>query len=130
MQSSELERPASIATESEMQSKPELQHEPQSELQDEKSQAVLYSICIKNQNYSFSCTDGEEHVRKLEAKINEVIDALAKYEEGHVLTDYAMKIVLLLADEVVRGDQYSDPQEMQKRFNPLLEELDRVLIST
>lgn len=97
--------------------------------QQEQSSNPVYTISINNQNYRFSCTDGEAHVRELEKRINEVVQSLSAYEKGHKLTDYAMKIVLLLADNAVRASYNSSPELIEQRLTPLIEELDRVTAS-
>ncbi len=64
-----------------------------------------YSLVINKKIYKFECTDGEEHVSALKSKIMEVIDSLSISNSGHILSDYAMKIVILLADDAVRAER-------------------------
>lgn len=65
----------------------------------------IYSLVINKKIYKFECTDGEEHVNALKNKIMTVIDALSMNDSGHILSDYAMKIAILLADEAVRAER-------------------------
>jgi hypothetical protein len=64
-----------------------------------------YALVINKKIYKFECTDGEEHVNALKHKIMEVIEALSFSNSGHILSDYAMKIVILLADDAVRAER-------------------------
>ena len=62
-----------------------------------------YTIDINKQEYTFSCSDGEQHVLEIEKTLRKVVDQLSSQVPGHILSDYAMKIALLLADETVRN---------------------------
>lgn len=94
-----------------------------------KDNANSYTIDINKKKYTFYCSDGEAHVLKLQKKLSEIIDTLAAQEPGHILSNYAMKIALLLADEVVR--QETDRAEREKEINeairPMIYELDTAL---
>jgi len=88
-----------------------------------------YSIEINRKVYGFQCDDGEEHVAIIKKKIVQVLDRLSHVGTDQILSDYAMKIALLLADDAARLERecYDLENVLRKRFNPLLEELDQVL---
>lgn len=95
----------------------------------ETESANMYSININKKKYVFSCPDGEEYVKALEKKLTDTINAVTGEDTGYVLSDYAMKIALLLADEAMgekklRRDQLT---EIEQKVTPMLEELDKVL---
>lgn len=92
-------------------------------------EANSYTIDINKKKYTFYCTDGEQHVLKLQKKLTEIINALAEQEPGHILSNYAMKIALLLADEIVREDtcRQKKEQEIDETIRPMIYELDTVL---
>ncbi len=92
-------------------------------------EANSYTIDINKKKYTFYCTDGEQHVLKLQNKLTGIIDALAEQEPGHILSNYAMKIALLLADEIVREEtcRGKQEQEIDDTIKPLIYELDSVL---
>ncbi|MBT4091367.1 MAG: cell division protein ZapA [Deltaproteobacteria bacterium] len=92
-------------------------------------EANSYTIDINKKKYTFYCTDGEQHVLKLQKKLTEIIDALAEQEPGHILSNYAMKIALLLADEIVREEtcRWKQEKEIDETIKPLIYELDTVL---
>lgn len=88
-----------------------------------------YTIDINKKKYTFYCTDGELHVQRMQKKLSEIIDSLSDQEPGHILSNYAMKIALLLADEIVREE--TTRLEKEKTFDeiirPMIYELDSVL---
>ncbi len=88
-----------------------------------------YTIDINKQEYTFSCSDGEQHVVEIEKTLRKVIDLLSSQEPGHILSDYAMKIALLLADETVRKrfSLQKLENETTEKTQPLIFELNRVL---
>jgi len=90
-----------------------------------------YTIDINKKKYTFFCTDGEQHVRKLKEKLSRIIDALSSQEPGHILSNYAMKIALLLADEAVREEssRIKQQNEIDEKLRPMLYELDSILDS-
>ena len=90
-----------------------------------------YTIDINRKQYTFFCTDGEQHVQKLTAKLKQTIESLAEQEPGQILSNYAMKIALLLADEAVREETYRVDQqkELNEKLKPILFELDSILDS-
>jgi hypothetical protein len=88
----------------------------------------LFEIKVSEQVYSFTSTDAPEHVRAIEDLINDVIGQLRARGEGHQLTEYAMKLVILLADMAVRNKSSVNPEEVKGRFEPLLAELERLHI--
>jgi len=92
-------------------------------------EANSYTIDINKKKYTFYCTDGEQHVLKLQKKLTEIFDALAEQEPGHILSNYAMKIALLLADEIVREeDRHRNlATDIDEKVKPLIYELDTVL---
>ncbi len=91
--------------------------------------ANSYTIDINKKKYTFYCTDGDQHVLKLQKKLSEIIDALAAQEPGHILSNYAMKIALLLADEIVREEtnHLKQEKEIDEAIRPMIYELDSVL---
>ncbi|MBU2514744.1 cell division protein ZapA [bacterium] len=92
-------------------------------------QVNSHSININNKKYSFTCTDGEDHVKELENKIVETIDAVSGLEPVHVFSDYAIKMALLLADEVISEKKTKRVllEEIEQKVTPMLEELDKAL---
>jgi len=95
----------------------------------ESEEANSYTIDINKKKYTFYCTDGDEHVLKLQKKLAEIIDALSEQEPGHILSNYAMKIALLLADEVIRGEtnRLKQDKEIDETIRPMIYELDTIL---
>lgn len=91
--------------------------------------ANSYTIDINKKKYTFYCSDGEQHVLKLQKKLSEIIDALAAQEPGHILSNYAMKIALLLADEIVREEtnRLKQEKEIDEAVRPMIYELDSIL---
>ncbi len=89
----------------------------------------LYSIDINKKKYIFTCPDGEEHVLELKEKLTKTIESVSGQEPGYVLSDYAMKIALLLADEAISEKKRSlyVQEEIEQKVSPLLHELDKVL---
>ena len=92
-------------------------------------QENLFSIEVNKKRYDFICTDGEAHFEALKEKILRVVDKLSANDTGHILSNYAMKIALLLADEAVRAEfQVKDmSRELTEKIEPLVSEIDRVL---
>jgi cell division protein ZapA (FtsZ GTPase activity inhibitor) len=88
-----------------------------------------YSISINKKKYVFTCPDGEDHVRDIESKLTAIISAVAGHEPGHVLSDYAVKVALLLADEAISEEKCraSQSRDIEEKVEPMLRELDRVL---
>ena len=88
-----------------------------------------YTIDINRKKYTFFCSDGEQHVEKLREKLTRIIGDLSSQEPGHVLSNYAMKIALLLADEAVREEtvRLTQQEEVTEKVNSILLELDDVL---
>ncbi len=88
-----------------------------------------YAININKKKYFFTCPDGEDHVQELQDKLTAVIDFVSGQEPGHILSDYAMKVALLLADEVISGKKQRENQirEIEQKLALMIEELDSVL---
>ncbi len=88
-----------------------------------------YAIDINKKKYMFSCPNGEEHVQELKETLTKIIDSVSGQREGHMLSDYAMKIAILLADRVVteKNQCTREQQEIEEKISPLINELDRVL---
>jgi len=88
-----------------------------------------YTIDINKQEYTFSCNDGEKHVLEVEKTLRKIIDLLSSQGPRHILSDYAMKIALLLADETVRSKFSLQDMETAntEKIQPLIFELDHVL---
>ena len=98
----------------------------------ESESANSYSISINNKKYEFSCPDGEEHVREIEKKLKSIFLEVAGEQQGHVLSDHAVKIALLLADEAISEKRQRDRylNEIEEKVAPMLLELDRVVGSS
>jgi len=92
-------------------------------------EANSYTIDINQKKYTFFCTDGEKHVLQIKEKLTRVIDALSAQEPGHILSNYAIKIALLLADEAVREEnsRLKQQQEIEEKLRPLVLALDGVI---
>ncbi len=88
-----------------------------------------YSISINKKRYVFTCPDGEDHVRDIESKLTNTISTVSGQEPGHVLSDYAVKVALLLADEAISQKKSREIQsrDIEEKIEPMLKELDRVL---
>lgn len=88
-----------------------------------------YSININKKKYEFTCPDGEQHVREIERKIMSTLEIVSGQEPGHILSDYAVKVVLLLADTAISEKECRERQqdEIEEKVVPLLRELNRVL---
>lgn len=88
-----------------------------------------YAISINKKKYIFSCTDGEEHVHRLQKKVTDTIESVSGPQSGHILSDYAMKLVLLLAHEVVKKEEELENQskEIESRVTPIVDEIDQIL---
>ncbi|MCP4754354.1 MAG: cell division protein ZapA [Proteobacteria bacterium] len=95
----------------------------------ESEAANSYTIDINKKKYTFFCSDGEQHVLKLKEKLAHIIETLSELEPGHILSNYAMKIALLLADDAVREETFrlNQIREIDEKIQPLLEELDSAL---
>ena len=94
-------------------------------MEDEKK----YSIAFNNKIYWFHCSDGEEHVNELKKKLRGVVDALSTNDFPHTLSDYGMKIAILLADEVVRTEARlrRQKEELALALPAMLKKLNAVL---
>jgi cell division protein ZapA (FtsZ GTPase activity inhibitor) len=92
-------------------------------------EANTYTIDINRKKYTFFCTDGEQHVLQIKEKLTRIIDALSEQEPGHMLSNYAMKVALLLADEAVREENARIRQQkaIDEKLRPLIYELDGVI---
>lgn len=81
-----------------------------------KDAGKTYSIVVNGMRYSFECPDGDIHVEKMKLKISEIIHTLSEGNSGPKLSNYAMKIILLLSDELARH------QEQLEKFHITLDE--------
>ena len=97
----------------------------------ESDNANSYTIDFNKKKYTFYCSDGEAHVLKIEEKLKQINESLSPQEAGHILSIYAMKIVLLLTDELVRETTFhqNNQLETEDKVRLLLDELDGVLNS-
>ena len=95
----------------------------------ESTPSNSYAININKKRYMFTCPNGEEHVQELKETLTNIIDSVSGQEQGHILSDYAMKIAILLADQAVtEKNQYTRGQrELEEKVTSLINELDRVL---
>ena len=85
-----------------------------------------YTISIRNQEFSFICSDGQEYVDALQTSMNNLVDQLYSGPTIPHLSDFAFKIALSLADEAASKEKETLKQEteFQNRIVPLLEQLD------
>ncbi len=92
-------------------------------------QTSSYSININNKKYSFACTDGEEHVRSIESKLDKTIKTVSGAEPAPVLSDYAIKMALLLADEIVSSQNSNQIllNEIEQKVAPMIDQLNNAL---
>lgn len=81
-----------------------------------KEAEKVYSIVVNGMRYSFECPDGDAHVEKMRSKIDQIVQTLSSGSSGPKLPNYAMKMILLLSDEVVRC------QEQLNKFHITLDE--------
>lgn len=90
-----------------------------------------YTIEINSKVYSFSCDDGEEHVELLKKKLKHELNRLSLTGKDQSLSDMAMKLGLLLADESARCEiKYKSVEKtLNDRLGPLLDDLEKVLNS-
>ncbi len=88
-----------------------------------------YTIEINSKVYSFSCDDGEEHVELLKRKLKHELNRLSLTGKDQSLSDMAMKLGLLLADDSARYEiKYRDMEKtLNERLGPLLDDLEKVL---
>ena len=88
-----------------------------------------YSIQVNDQSFSIKSDDGEGHVRQMEARLNEVIDALTATGARPNLSAQAIKVAITLADDATRENEMRVQQErlVNERLAPLLSKLDRLL---
>jgi len=91
--------------------------------------ANQYTIEINKKIYGFSCDDGEEHVEIMKRKLQQVFSRISQHGSEQILSNHALKMALLLADEAARDERKCNEQEeiLTRRLTPLLAELDRVL---
>ncbi len=88
-----------------------------------------YAININKKKYIFSCPDGEEHVQALQLKLSTTIESVSGRDQGFILSDYAMKVALILADEAIseKRNQVNQIEEVEQKVASMLEELDAAL---
>ncbi len=87
------------------------------------------AININKKKYKLTCPNGEQHVQELEEILTKIIESVSGQEKGHILSDYAMKIAILLADRAVteKNQCTREQQQIDEKISPLIDELDRVL---
>lgn len=96
------------------------------------SEAVnSYTIKINKKRYIFTCPDGEEHVEELQNKLTKTIDSVSGQDQGFILSDHAMKVALVLADEAISENRKRENQigEIEQKVASMLAALDTVLDS-
>jgi cell division protein ZapA (FtsZ GTPase activity inhibitor) len=88
-----------------------------------------YNIQVNDQSFSIKSDDGEGHVRQMEARLNEVIDALTAAGTRPNLSAQAIKVAITLADDATREKGLREQQErlIDERLSPLLSQLDHLL---
>ena len=88
-----------------------------------------HSIIIDNNLYTFTCTDGEDHVEALKKKITRTFDQLNSGEQRHRLSNFAMKMALVLGDGAVRAELEKEAlkTKIQGKAQELIDELNRAL---
>ena len=91
-----------------------------------QTESRSYTISIRNQEFSFICSDGQEYVDELQNSLNNVVDQLYTGPTIPHISDLAFKIAISLADESVSKDQEDQQRQsaFQDRIVPLLEKLD------
>ncbi|MDH5560929.1 MAG: cell division protein ZapA [Deltaproteobacteria bacterium] len=95
----------------------------------ENDQPRTYTIVINKKLYQFTCTDGAEHVEKLKNKLEKAIQTLSENEANHILSNTAIKLALMLADDAVRAESSIDHslERFEERLQPVIRDLDEVL---
>jgi len=95
----------------------------------EPAENNTYTIDINKKKYTFYCSDGEQHVQKMQKKLSAVIESLSDQDPGHILSNYAMKIALLLVDEIVREEttRLEKEKKVDATIWPMIHELDSAL---
>lgn len=90
---------------------------------------LTYSIEVNNQSYSLRCSDGEDHVREIESRLQEAVGQLTRGGLQPNLSANAMKIAIMLADQGLREEAKRKEQTalVEERLKPLLKELDLLL---
>ena len=88
-----------------------------------------FAININKKTYSFTCPDGEEHVQELQNKLIETIDSVSGQDQGFILSDYSMKVALILGDEAIseKRKRKNQIEEIEQKVALMLSELDAVL---
>ena len=91
-----------------------------------------YEILVNNQTYPIRCSDGEDHVRRVEQMLRDVIDGLSPQGMQSNLSALAMKVAITLADEAAREQALKENtvETVNQRLQPLLEQLDQLLEKT
>jgi cell division protein ZapA (FtsZ GTPase activity inhibitor) len=90
---------------------------------------LTYSIEVNDQSYSLRCSDGEAHVREIESRLQEIIGSLAQGGVNPNLSQTAMKIAIMLADQTLREEAERKKQTalVEERLTPLVRQLDLLL---
>ena len=85
-----------------------------------------YTISIRNQEFSFICSDGQDYVDALQASLNNIVDQLYSGPTIPHLSDFAFKLAISLADQSASKEleEKSKAMAFQDRIAPLLDQLD------
>jgi len=92
-------------------------------------ESQTYDIEINNQKYNVRCSDGEQHIRKIEGRLREAVGAIGQGTNTQNLSPYALKIAITLADQGVRESNQRCEQEdmVARKLGPLIDRLDKLL---
>jgi hypothetical protein len=85
-----------------------------------------YTISIRNQEFSFICSDGQDYVDALQTSLNNIVDQLYTGPTIPHLSDFAFKLAISLADQSASKEleDKSKTLAFQERIAPLLDQLD------
>ena len=91
-----------------------------------------YTISIRNSEFTFICSDGQDHVDKLEECLNRWVDRLYPGSTLPHMSDFAFKLAISLADEAISQSAavVKQADEFNERLTPLLDKLDESIVNT
>ncbi len=88
-----------------------------------------YAININKKKYIFTCPDGDEHVQEIQNILVQTIESVSGEDQAFILSDYSMKVALILADEAISEKRKGENKigEIEQKVASMLNELDAVL---
>lgn len=88
-----------------------------------------YTISIRNVEFTFICSDGQDHVDQLEACLNRWVDRLYPGSALPHMSDFTFKLAISLADEAISQGAALKKQveDIEGRLSPLLVDMDRAI---